>query len=159
VTSASIARVLVKPIIKHDLIQSIGALGKPIRSILLVDNDIEINDLYSRMLTTGVVPFKVFSALTGEDALEIMRREPIDLVLLDLTMPGMDGFAVLEQKDRDPALSQIPVIIVSAMDLRENAMQSPFFMATMADGLGLTKLLECAVGVSEILLKTDLQPD
>jgi signal transduction histidine kinase/CheY-like chemotaxis protein len=158
VTSASIARVLVKPIIKSDLIQSIKGLGKPVRHILLVDNDVEINDLYSRMLTSGNSSFKVFSALTGQDALVIMRREPIDLVLLDLTMPGMDGFAVLEQKDLDPALSQIPVIIVSAMDLRENSMQSPFIMATMANGLGLNKLLECAVGVSEIMLKADSQP-
>jgi CheY-like chemotaxis protein len=158
VTSASIARVLVKPIIKHDLVQSIYALGKPVSCILLVDNDVEITDLYSRMLKSGDPSFRILSAYTGQDALDIMRREPVDLVLLDLTMPGMDGFAVLEQKDLDPLLCNIPVIIVSAMDLRENALQSPFFMATIANGLGLNKFLECAVGVSEILLKTDSRP-
>ena len=50
----------------------------------------------------------------GEAGLERIREEPPDLVLLDLMMPGVDGWEVYRQLQADPALSQIPVIVVTA---------------------------------------------
>ena len=52
----------------------------------------------------------------GQQALELLANEPFDVVLLDLIMPGMDGFQVLEKIKGDPGLRDIPVIVISAVD-------------------------------------------
>lgn len=159
--SQSIARVLVKPITKKDLTEAIESLGKPIRRILLVDNDEEIIKLYSRMITTGSANgrYEVQTACDGREALEIIRANPPDLVLLDISMPEMDGFQVLAEKEKDPAICQIPVMIVSATDLHTNPLQSQMILATMSNGLRPAKLVECALELSELLIKPDLTPD
>ena len=54
------------------------------------------------------------SSTWGKESVEDVRRSKPDLVLLDVIMPGMDGFAVISELKRDPDLSQIPVIIFSA---------------------------------------------
>jgi len=50
-------------------------------------------------------------AAGGEDGLRLMARQSYDLVLLDLEMPGMDGFAVLERMREDAALRHVPVVV------------------------------------------------
>jgi adenylate cyclase len=52
----------------------------------------------------------------GREALELLRREPFDLVLLDVLMPELDGYGVLEELRQDPHLREIPVIVTSALD-------------------------------------------
>ncbi|MBN2148026.1 MAG: response regulator [Anaerolineales bacterium] len=52
----------------------------------------------------------------GAQALEMMCSKPFDLVLLDILMPEMDGFQVLEQMHSDPVLRELPVIVISALD-------------------------------------------
>jgi signal transduction histidine kinase len=52
----------------------------------------------------------------GQQALDILKAQPFDVVLLDIVMPGMDGFQVLEHLKADPALRDIPVIVISAVD-------------------------------------------
>jgi threonine synthase len=56
-------------------------------------------------------------AQDGKSGLEIIRKEQPDLVLLDLMMPNIDGFGVLEAMKADENLKQIPVIIVTAKEL------------------------------------------
>jgi CheY-like chemotaxis protein len=58
----------------------------------------------------------VLEAENGRTALELLRSEPVDVVLLDLVMPELDGYATLEQIKADPALRHVPVIVVSAVD-------------------------------------------
>jgi class 3 adenylate cyclase len=58
--------------------------------------------------------YHILSARDGGEALETIRRELPDLVLLDIMMPVLDGFGVLEQLKSDPRLRDIPVIIISA---------------------------------------------
>jgi two-component system cell cycle response regulator len=58
----------------------------------------------------------VLEAENGRQALEVLRSEPVDVVLLDLVMPELDGYATLEQIKADPALGHVPVIVVSAVD-------------------------------------------
>ena len=52
----------------------------------------------------------------GQQALDTLRAQAFDVVLLDIIMPGMDGFQVLERLKADPALRDIPVIVISAVD-------------------------------------------
>jgi threonine synthase len=61
--------------------------------------------------------YQFFEAENGRAGLEMIRREKPDLVLLDLMMPEMDGFEVLEALEADEELRQIPVIVVTAKEL------------------------------------------
>ena len=59
---------------------------------------------------------EVETAVHGRAALETLAARPIDLVLLDIMMPEMDGFEVLERMRADAVLRTIPVIMISAVD-------------------------------------------
>lgn len=82
---------------------------------LLVVDDNKVNRL---LLARGLQEqgHAITFAENGREALEIMRRQAFDLVLLDILMPELDGYQVLEQLTTDPDLRDIPVIVVSAMD-------------------------------------------
>src|SRR6185437_8023867 len=60
--------------------------------------------------------FEVLTASSGADALEICETGKIDVVLLDIMMPGMDGFEVCRRLKLDPATAYIPVVMVTALD-------------------------------------------
>lgn len=88
---------------------------KPGPGKLLVVDDNKVNRL---LLARGLQEqgHQVTFAENGREALEIMRRQPFDLVLLDILMPELDGYQVLEELTTDSDLRDIPVIVVSAMD-------------------------------------------
>ena len=67
--------------------------------------------------------FCIITARNGREALDRIRSELPDLVLLDIMMPIMDGFAVLSQLKADPRLREIPVIVISAMNDLENVVE------------------------------------
>jgi DNA-binding response OmpR family regulator len=58
--------------------------------------------------------FKCIAAMNGEEALEALREYEISSVLLDLTMPIMNGDEFLEEKSKDPSIADIPVIVLTA---------------------------------------------
>jgi CheY-like chemotaxis protein len=59
-------------------------------------------------------------AANGREALECLARAPVDVILLDLIMPEMDGFEFLAERRKHKALAKIPVIVVTAADLSED---------------------------------------
>lgn len=63
--------------------------------------------------------YLVEEAIDGEEALKKVKEENFDLILLDLLLPGMDGFQVLSQLKKDPQLSKIPVLILSNLGQKE----------------------------------------
>lgn len=89
-----------------------GAPRRPAPSVLVVDDDEEIRDVVALILSEA--GYHVRSASGGAEALASLRIVgPVDLVLLDLRMPGMDGEAVVVELRRDRDLRSIPVIISS----------------------------------------------
>jgi adenylate cyclase len=83
-------------------------------SVLVVDDNEVNRDLLARRLQRqGHV---VTAAVDGCQALELMRSAPFDLVLLDIMMPQMNGYEVLEHLKADEKLRHIPVIMISAVD-------------------------------------------
>ncbi|MGH9036714.1 MAG: adenylate/guanylate cyclase domain-containing protein [Acidimicrobiia bacterium] len=80
--------------------------------VLVVDDDAANRDVLARRLDR--LGYAVREAENGRVALEVMEAEPVDLVLLDLNMPELDGYAVLERRHADPALRDIPAIMISA---------------------------------------------
>jgi two-component system KDP operon response regulator KdpE len=81
----------------------------PRQRVLVIDDDPRIVRFTRLKLTAS--GYQVFTAACGEEALELVRVEQPDIIVLDIIMPGMDGFEVL-QKLR--ALSDLPVIVFSA---------------------------------------------
>jgi len=110
-----IANFLLKPVSREELLDAIAALAQPIRQVLVVDDDPQLVDLFSRMLQSAGEAYHPIRAFGGKDALERLRNQAVDLVLLDLLMPEVDGLAVLRAMKAEPALAAIPVIVISAM--------------------------------------------
>jgi two-component system cell cycle response regulator len=67
--------------------------------------------------------FEILTAYSGKEALDILARERVDVVLLDVMMPGMDGFEVCRRIKRNPKLSHLPVIMVTALDQPSDKVQ------------------------------------
>ena len=87
--------------------------GQTRSRILIVDDAQENLHLLMNVLGPN---YAVTAATNGEKALELAHRQPQpDLILLDIKMPGMDGYSVLSRLKSDPATSQIPVIFVTAL--------------------------------------------
>jgi len=83
---------------------------------VLVVDDIETNrDLLRRRLSRLGIS-QIIEASNGCEALEVVRTQPLDLVLLDIMMPIMTGFDVLEAMDREGRVEGLPVIVISAMN-------------------------------------------
>jgi CheY-like chemotaxis protein len=87
-------------------------------AILVVDDSRTNRDMLSRRLER--LGYRVETAEEGPQALRRMRAQEFDLVLLDIMMPEMDGFAVLQQLKADDALRHIPIIMISALDELES---------------------------------------
>ena len=82
--------------------------------VLVVDDEAGNRDLLARRLQRE--GYAVLAAGGGREALEVVAREPVDVVLLDVMMPDLDGLAVLERLKADPASRDLPVIMISALD-------------------------------------------
>jgi class 3 adenylate cyclase len=89
---------------------------------VLVTDDNKVNRLLLAR-TLELMGHKASTAENGRVALEMLRREPFDLVLLDITMPEMDGFQVLEQMTADARLRDLPVIVTSALEGLDNVVR------------------------------------
>ncbi len=80
--------------------------------IMVVDDEASIVSLIEENLQ--MEGYETRHAYSGEEALEIMRHDQPDLVLLDVMMPGMDGYEVCRQMQADPQLNHIPVVMLTA---------------------------------------------
>jgi len=87
-----------------------------IETILVVDDDREANRLLTRMIQSIDSGYKVIRASNGLRALALMRERQPDLVLLDMVMPEMDGYRVIQEQARDERISGIPVVAISGQD-------------------------------------------
>ena len=91
--------------------------------VVLVVDDNEVNrELYSRYLE--LEGHRVLAASDGTEALELVDKESVDLVLLDVMMPGLDGFEVLETLRRDHSADTLPVIMATAKDQSEDVVRA-----------------------------------
>ena len=89
--------------------------------ILVVDDNQENRDMLARRLARQ--GYEALSAAGGLPALQTLAARPVDLVLLDVMMPDLDGYAVLQRLKADPALRSIPVLMISALDEIESVVR------------------------------------
>ncbi|MBN2389292.1 MAG: pyridoxal-phosphate dependent enzyme, partial [Anaerolineae bacterium] len=98
------------------LLGALDQLDKRVQQIMIVEDNPEAARLLRRILQTHG-EFQIGEAHTGKEGLDMIRATHPDLILLDLMMPDMDGFAVIDQLKADPKLKDIPVIVITAKEL------------------------------------------
>jgi YesN/AraC family two-component response regulator len=98
-----------------------GAI-RPTRTILIVDDEPATLDMHARIVQAHSAGNRVLKAHDGQAALDVLHQEAVDLVLLDLAMPEMDGFEVLEAMRGLESMRNVPVIVVTGQNLTESDM-------------------------------------
>src|SRR5579859_5828543 len=112
---AGLTDVLMKPVGHQSLADTLRALRPPAGggSVLIVDDDPQARALHERLVAQALPGFSVYLAPGGQAALDFLAQETPSLVVLDLMMPGVDGFAVLERLRARPATRLVPVLVLS----------------------------------------------
>ncbi|HIC88442.1 MAG TPA: response regulator, partial [Anaerolineae bacterium] len=123
---------LVKPVNRKTLLRAIERLDRQPKTILIVDDDPHVARLLARMLRSASRSYTILEANSGQRALELMRNRDIDLVLLDLYMPDLSGFSLLDVMRSDPRLAKSDVIVISVRGRDET-------LIPLAGDLGVTK--------------------
>ena len=108
------------------------------KRILVVEDDRFLRELITKKLANE--GYDTIQAVDGEQGLLKTKEEKPDIILLDLILPGIDGFQVLAQKKEDPVIAGIPVIVLSNLGQKED----------VEKGLGL--------GATDYLIKAHFTP-
>ena len=106
---------LLKPFDRGVILSALGRLAPRQGRLLVIDDDPNVADLVRQLLEGE--PYEIEAAADGAEGLEVVGRARPDVILLDLMMPRMDGFAFLERLRRDPEAWRIPVIVLTARTL------------------------------------------
>jgi CheY-like chemotaxis protein len=107
---------LTKPVSREDLVSTLSryCLNPPC-DLLLVEDDTPTRELYSRAARR--LGWRVMEAADGAQALQCIAEKVPDLILLDLMMPELDGFGVIEALQRESRWRDIPVVVATAKEL------------------------------------------
>jgi twitching motility two-component system response regulator PilH len=89
--------------------------GMPIKKILVVDDSVSARQYLTVVLATG--GYSVVTAVSGEEAIIKVKIEMPDLVLMDVVMPGINGFQATRAITKDEDTKHIPVLIVTSKDM------------------------------------------
>jgi len=107
------------PATEEGLLGALESLGRAVRRVAILEDDPNAARLYQRILQAHG-DYEVSVARDGRTGLDMIVRDRPDVLLLDLMMPEMDGFQVLEVMEADDELSRIPVIVVTAKVLTKS---------------------------------------
>jgi PAS domain S-box-containing protein len=108
------ATAAVAPCAPFELSLTPGRAGGAVGKILVIDDEQTVRDLMRRFLARE--GFDVVTAKDGEEGLALARRLHPALITLDVLMPGLDGWGVLQALKADPELSEIPVVMLTIVD-------------------------------------------
>lgn len=89
-------------------------------NVLITDDSAVMRSMIKRVLNlTGLPLANVHTAKNGNECLQILNENWVDILFLDINMPGLDGLSVLRVLSQDEDLSRLPVIVISAESNRE----------------------------------------
>jgi len=121
-------------------------------NVLAVD-DIPLNLLLVQKML-GKFNFKMRTAANGQQALDAVAEQKPDLILLDLMMPGIDGFEVIRRLRADPATADIQIVILSALNSQQDVVKgfnlgaNDFIMKPII----MEKLLSCVITQMQLVV-------
>jgi CheY-like chemotaxis protein len=142
---------LIKPLAIDKLLTALAGLRQPVRTVLIVDDEEDELHLFARMLESQANKYSILRVTSGQRALSMLRSRKPDVMLLDLTMPAMSGFQVLEEKARDASIADIPVIVISSRDPAGDPILSNTLTVTQTPGISQRALIECIYALGSIL--------
>jgi signal transduction histidine kinase/CheY-like chemotaxis protein len=152
--SMGVAGILIKPISRAKLIQKLEAMAIYEGQILIVDDEPDALQLFSRMLASSGRNYRILLARDGQDALNILEECRPDVILLDLIMPNINGFKILQLREHDARLQGIPMIVISARNPVGHPVISQGLAVSQVDGLSVNQLMTCIQAFSQILSVT-----
>jgi signal transduction histidine kinase/DNA-binding response OmpR family regulator/ABC-type sugar transport system substrate-binding protein len=126
-------------------------VNRQFRNVLVVDDEPDTLDMHARVVQAHSAANRVLKARNGKEALDILRREIVDLMILDLQMPEMDGFQLLEVMRDMETTRKIPIIVVTGKVLSEIEMERLNQGVTTVLGKGLFSLEETISHISAAL--------
>ncbi|MHB0878788.1 MAG: response regulator, partial [Anaerolineae bacterium] len=144
--------VLVKPVSGGALLEALRALT-PAGEVMVVDDDRAFVQLVLRTLQASGSSYSARWAYSGEEALAKLRAKPVDAVILDVMMPGMDGIALAEAMAQDESLARIPLLAVTGASLEGGAagpLQGSFHVE-QGRGLGEKEMLSLLRACLQVL--------
>lgn len=147
---------LTKPVTRADLKTALDGVTTEknrghIRRVLLVDDAPDELHLFYRLLLSIDPALQVTTATSGQATLDCLQSQRFDLVFLDIVMADMEGWQVLARKGQDPAIRDVPVIILSGRDPLDQPMASHMMMVGSGGGLSLGQALDALKALSAIL--------
>jgi threonine synthase len=107
---------------EEGLLASLERLDRRVQRIAIIEDNPEAVRLLRRVLQAHG-EYQIDEAYDGEAGLKMVRQAPPDLILLDLMMPKMDGFGLLDALKADERMKEVPVIVVTARDLTTHERQ------------------------------------
>ncbi len=148
---------LIKPLTREQLLAALARLGRPIKRILVVDDEEDELQLFARMLESNGEGYAILQVTNGHRALAMLRSRQPDLLLLDLIMPGMTGFQVLQEKALDPTIADIPTIVISSLDPTGDPLAGNILTVTQGTGIAQRNLVACIQAIGQILVPNSME--
>lgn len=145
---------LVKPVARGQVLEALGKLGPSVRRVLVVDDDPDMVRLLTHMIRSAPEGYRVLRAYDGDEALARLRERRPDAVVLDLSMPTIDGYRVLQHLRTDAELASLPVIVVTARGADVGRDGCRIATITREGGLGTGELLRCIKAALDSLAPT-----
>jgi CheY-like chemotaxis protein/nitrogen-specific signal transduction histidine kinase len=132
-----VAGYLTKPVRRDQLRAALRTIKRNPRKVLVVDDDSDTLRLFSRMLQSLVADCEIRVAENGQHGLGLIEQWHPDIVLLDLLMPGVNGYDVLEAMRSDPSLQEVPVVVITARGLEEETVVAGAVTVSRSGGLSV----------------------
>jgi len=156
--SLGAADYLVKPIMEDDLVTALDRLDNDpgTHRVLVVDDHASDRHLLRRMIETQA-GYEVMEASGGEEAITLVEEARPNIIILDLMMPDLDGFSVLEFVKSNEVTRSIPVIVVTAKELTEEDRHRLNHRVETLVQKGVLKQEELLEDMAEALLKLNRQ--
>jgi signal transduction histidine kinase/DNA-binding response OmpR family regulator len=138
-----VADYLLKPIGRDRVAEILHHFDRSIKRLLVVDDDPDAARLLARMIRSVGRRYAVSTVFSGAEGLRAIERDRPDAVFVDLIMPDVDGYTVIEAVRSQPGLANVPIVAVSAQALNVNPLVSDGLVALTPEGMSVSCLLDC----------------
>jgi len=146
-----VVQYLVKPVSRERLVATVRQCAKQNRDVLIVEDDPELARLFGNFIKTSSRHYHVRTVSTGNAALAEARERRPDVVILDLLLPELDGYGVLNELRADPTLQSVPVVVVSAKGLADEEIRASSLTLSRSNGLSVGETMRCLRGSLDAL--------
>ncbi|MCL4543373.1 MAG: ATP-binding protein [Chloroflexi bacterium] len=145
-------RTLLKPVTRESLALMLRSVAPGLTSCLIVDDEEEMRLLLERMVRSLYSSCRTLLATSGEEAIEVVRREQVDIVLLDVRLGGISGREVAVALRNDAVTAAVPVVLVTGFEQEEEVIRASQVALSRSGGLPVGELMRCLSAGLEVLL-------